>query len=354
MGSKDDELYTRWVQYGLYNPIMRLHSTSNEFMGKEPWKHNLQSEAVAVSCLRERHALLPYLYSMNYRTHEKSLALCEPMYYAYPETEEAYNVKNQYFFGSELLVAPITSRMNQKTYLGSVDVWLPEGRWTDIYTGAIYDGGKKVKMYRGLESIPVLAREGAIIPMSSNDKENNWKNPTDMTVRIFRGNNTFELYEDDGETNEYKNGNYAITRYTVSEDNGNLSFVISPAEGNCSSLPQRRNYTLLFEDVAEAKEIKVLVNGKEAKADISSYKGKTTIVLKGVTPKGKVEIIMEDFTKRVNRPKKDLVIELVTKYQMDVAMKALMFTSYLKKVDDKIPQCDECFSGPIREVVEMQ
>ena len=354
MQSKDDELYARWVQYGLYSPIMRLHSTSNEFMGKEPWKHNLQSEAVAVSCLRERHALLPYLYSMNYRTHEKSLALCEPMYYAYPETEEAYNVKNQYFFGSELLVAPITSRMNQKTYLGSVDVWLPEGRWTDIYTGAIYDGGKKVKMYRGLESIPVLAREGAIIPMSSNDKENNWKNPTDMTVRIFRGNNTFELYEDDGETNEYKNGNYAITRYTVSEDNSNLSFVISPAEGNCSSLPQRRNYTLLFEDVAEAKEIKVLVNGKEAKADISSFKGKTTIVLKGVTPKGKVEIIMEDFTKRVNRPKKDLVIELVTKYQMDVAMKALMFTSYLKKVDDKIPQCDECFSGPIREVVEMQ
>ena len=354
MQSKDDELYARWVQYGLYSPIMRLHSTSNEFMGKEPWKHNLQSEAVAVSCLRERHALLPYLYSMNYRTHEKSLALCEPMYYAYPETEEAYNVKNQYFFGSELLVAPITSRMNQKTYLGSVDVWLPEGRWTDIYTGAIYDGGKKVKMYRGLESIPVLAREGAIIPMSSNDKENNWKNPKDMTIRIFRGNNTFELYEDDGETNEYKNGNYAITRYTVSEDNGNLSFIISPAEGNCSSLPQRRNYTLLFEDVAEAKEIKVLVNGKEAKADISSYKGKTTIVLKGVTPKGKVEIIMEDFTKRVNRPKKDLVIELVTKYQMDVAMKALMFTSYLKKVDDKIPQCDECFSGPIGEVVEMQ
>ena len=354
MQSKDDELYARWVQYGLYSPIMRLHSTSNEFMGKEPWKHNLQSEAVAVSCLRERHALLPYLYSMNYRTHEKSLALCEPMYYAYPETEEAYNVKNQYFFGSELLVAPITSRMNQKTYLGSVDVWLPKGRWTDIYTGAIYDGGKKVKMYRGLESIPVLAREGAIIPMSSNDKENNWKNPKDMTVRIFRGNNTFELYEDDGETNDYKDGNSAITRYTVEEADGNLSFFISPAEGNCSTIPQRRNYTLIFEDIAEAKAVKVLVNGKEANADIKSYKGRTTINLKGITPKGKVEILMENITVRTNRPKKDLVIELVTKYQMDVAMKALRFTSYLKRVDDKIPQCEECFYGPIKEVVEMQ
>ena len=354
MQSKDDELYARWVQYGLYSPIMRLHSTSNEFMGKEPWKHNLQSEAVAVSCLRERHALLPYLYSMNYRTHAKSLALCEPMYYAYPESEEAYNVKNQYFFGSELLVAPITSRMNQKTYLGSVDVWLPEGRWTDIHTGAIYEGGKMIKMYRGLESIPVLAKEGAIIPMSTNDKENNWKNPKDMTVRIFRGNNTFELYEDDGETNDYKDGNSAITRYTVEEADGNLSFFISPAEGNCSTIPQRRNYTLIFEDIAEAKAIKVLVNGKEANADIKSYKGRTTINLKGITPKGKVEILMENITVRTNRPKKDLVIELVTKYQMDVAMKALKFTSYLKRVDDKIPQCEECFYGPIKEVVEMQ
>ena len=107
-------------------------------------------------------------------------------------------------------------------------------------------------------------------------------------------------------------------------------------------------------DVAEAKAIKVLVNGKEANAEIKSYKGKTTINLKGITPKGKVEIAMEEITARINRPKKDLVIELVTKYQMDVAMKALRFTSYLKRVDDKIPLCDECFYGPIKEVVEMQ
>ena len=276
------------------------------------------------------------------------------MYYAYPENEEAYKVKNQYFFGSELLVAPITSRMNQKTYLGSVDVWLPKGRWTDIYTGAIYEGGRMIKMYRGLESIPVLAKEGAIIPLSSNDKDNNWKNPKGMTVRIFRGNNTFELYEDDGETNEYKDGNSAITRYTVQESDGCLSFLISPAEGNCSTIPQRRNYTLVFEDVAEAKAIRVLVNGKEANADIKSYKGKTTVNLKGITPKGKVEITMKDYTARENRPKKDLVIELVTKYQMDVALKALVFTSYLKKVDEKIPQCEKCFYGPIKEVVEMK
>ena len=162
------------------------------------------------------------------------------------------------------------------------------------------------------------------------------------------------MKQENGETNEYKNGNSAITKYTVHEADGCLSFLISPAEGNCSTIPQRRNYTLVFEDVAEAKAIRVLVNGKEANADIRSYKGKTTVNLKGITPKGKVEITMEDYTARENRPKKDLVIELVTKYQMDVALKALVFTSYLKRVDEKIPQCEECFYGPIKEVVEMK
>lgn len=354
MQSKDDELYARWVQYGLYSPIMRLHSTSNEFMGKEPWKHNLQSEAVAVSCLRERHALLPYLYSMNYRTHKNSLALCEPMYYAYPENNEAYEMKNQYFFGSELMVAPITTKLNPKTYLASVDVWLPEGRWTDIYTGAIYEGGKTVTMYRGIESIPVLAKEGAIIPLSANDTENDWKNPKDMVLRIFRGNNSFSLYEDDGESNEYKNGNFAITKYSVSENENNLSFIISPAEGNCSTIPQRRSYKLVFEDVTAAENILVVVNGKEADVKAESQKGKTTIILKGISPKSKVEVFMTGVTARENRSKRELVIELVTKYQMDVAMKAMKFTSYLDKVNKNIPHCESCFYGPIKEVVDMK
>ncbi|MBO5936886.1 MAG: DUF5110 domain-containing protein, partial [Clostridia bacterium] len=209
MGSKDDELYTRWIQYGLYSPIMRLHSTSNEFMGKEPWKHSFEAETIAVDVLRQRHAMIPYLYSMNYRTHKHSLALVEPMYYPYPDSDEAYEVPNQYFFGSELMVAPITKKRNPNTNLAEVEVWLPSGRWTDIYTGAIYEGDKKIKMYRGLESIPVFAKEGAIIPLATDDRNNDSSNPKDMTIRIYRGTNTFDLYEDDGESNEFKNGNFA-------------------------------------------------------------------------------------------------------------------------------------------------
>ncbi len=353
MCSKDDELYTRWVQYGLYNPIMRLHSTSNEFMGKEPWKHNFQAEAIATSCLRQRHALIPYLYSMNYRTHKHCIALCEPMYYEYPEAPEAYKVRNQYLFGSELLVAPITQKADPKTFLASVKVWLPEGRWTDIYTGAIYNGGQMITMYRGIESIPVLAKEGAIIPLSANDRDNSSDNPKDMILRIYRGNNSFELYEDDGISNEFKNGNFAITKYTVAERNRELIFNICPAEGNCSTVPARRNYTLVFEDITDASDISIKVNGKAANAEIKKLKGKIEITLKGISPKAAAEIIFTSFTARKNRCKREMVIELVTKYQLSVNLKKMKYNSFLKDVSGEIPVKEECFRGPIEEVQKM-
>ena len=354
-GSKDDELYTRWIQYGLYSPIMRLHSTSNEFMGKEPWKHSYEAETIAVDVLRQRHAMIPYLYSMNYRTHKHCLALVEPMYYPYPDCEEAYKVPNQYFFGSELMVAPITKKRNPNTNLAEVEVWLPKGRWTDIYTGTIYEGDKKIKMYRGLESIPVLAKEGAIIPLATDDRNNDCSNPKDMTVRIYRGTNTFELYEDDGESNEFKNGNYAITKFRVREAVRDVTFEIKPAEGNCSTLPLRRNYTLVFEDITAADSISVTSKGKDVKFDVAYKGGKTIITLKGITPKQGVEIALTEITARANRDKKEQIIDLVTKYQLGVNMKLLKFNSFVKDIYGKsLPDCEDYFKGPIAEVMEQK
>ena len=353
MGKKDDELYLRWVQLGIFSPVNRLHSTNNEFAGKEPWNYSGPVERIAKDALRLRHKLLPYIYTMNYRTHTECRAICEPMYYAYPTDESAYNCKNQFFFGSELMVAPITSKINPKTNLACVEVWLPEGRWTDIYTGAIYEGNRMLKIYRGIESIPVFAKEGAIIPMATDNKSNICTNPKDMTVRIYRGNNSFELYEDDGETNEFRNGNFAITKYTVKEEDCNVSFTVSPAEGNCSSLPQRRNYTFVFEDITGADTINVTVNGKDAKAEIINAGEKIKVLVKSVSPKANVEISLVNTKIKVNRDKKEAIIELVTKYQLPVAYKRTKFNSFLNNLS-KIPSCDECFRGPLNEILEMK
>ncbi len=351
MGAKDDELYIRWVQYGLYSPIMRLHSTSNEFMGKEPWKHCWQAEQLAINTLRERHALIPYIYSMNYRTHKHCLALCEPMYYPYPDEEEAYNVRNQFFFGSELMVCPITQKLDPKTNLAKVDVWLPKGKWTDIYTGAVYEGDKKITMYRGIESIPVFAKEGAIIPMSKDDINNDWTNPKDMIIRIFSGKGDFTLYEDDGETNAYKQGKFAQTKLAVRDFNREVTFTAYPAEGDITTLPKKRSYTFIFENVANAENISVLTDGKKTKFAAKILDRKLQIDLRDVSPKSEIQVILSETQARENRDKKEQIIDLVTKYQMAVNLKKVKFDSFIKNINGKLPESEECFIGPIREVL---
>lgn len=164
-GYRDDDLYMRWLQFGVFSPIMRLHSTAIEFLGKEPWKYKADIYHYAKEWLRLRHRLIPYIFTMDYRAHTDGIAVCEPMYYSYTENKNAYQVKNQYMFGSELMVCPITSPQHRDINKGSVEAWIPEGRWVDIFTGQAYSGEQRIALFRDINTIPVLAREGAIIPL---------------------------------------------------------------------------------------------------------------------------------------------------------------------------------------------
>lgn len=247
-GVQDDELYVRWLQLGVFSPINRLHSSNSDYMGKEPWKRSYAANAVAEKFLRLRHKLIPYLYSANYRTHTEGEPICMPMYYRY-EGEEARAVKNQYIFGGQLLVAPITKPSDRRLNLASVEVWLPEGRWTDIFNGRVYEGGRTVKMYRDIDSIPVLAPEGAIVPMYKNDRSNDLSLEQPLEIHLWRGNGTYELYEDDGETKEYEKGKYAITRFAVEEKDDTFSVRITPPESNNGVLPEKREMRIIFRDI---------------------------------------------------------------------------------------------------------
>lgn len=252
-GKKNDELYLRWVQLGVFSPVNRLHSSNNELMGKEPWKHSAEVEYYASEALRFRHRLLPYIYTMNYRCYKQGLPLIEPMYYEYPEDRNAYNCKNQYYFGSEFIVAPITSPRDSKTYTASVDVWLPEGTFTDIFTGRTYQGGQYITMFRGLDSIPVLAKEGAIIPLSAECSTNDISLPKTMEILIYNGNNTFYMYEDDGESTEYIDGKFVFTEFKIEDSGKKLKFTIS-VQGDVSLFPDRE-YLLSFRNINGCKNI---------------------------------------------------------------------------------------------------
>ncbi len=240
-GVKDDELAARWVQFGVFSPIMRLHSTRSPFNSKEPWRYGPVAARVMTQWLRLRHRLVPYLATMNVRAHLEGEPLVQPMYYNHPWEQVAYEVPNQYRFGSELLVAPITSPGDRGTGLGRVKVWLPEGVWFDVFTGLAYRGARPITMHRNLESIPVLARAGSVLPFAGDGDElppNGVALPTTLQLQVFGGaDGHFTLVEDADDA-----GAWARTRFEFTSFTGTLR--ICPVDGAVEAVPARRDYVI--------------------------------------------------------------------------------------------------------------
>lgn len=283
-GIYNDELYLRWCQYGVFSPINRLHSSSHDLQGKEPWKHSATVNNITVDFLRLRHRLIPYIYTAMKNSSESGRALCEPMYYEYPDCAAAYAAKNEYFFGSELIVCPVTTPLCKELNMARTEIWIPKGRYTDIFTGKIYHGEKVMSVFRDLEHIPVLAKEGAIIPLSA-DEGNTTDNPRKLELWVYRGNNEYTLYEDDGTSLDCIKGEYAKTLFKVEESDNSIKFTVSaPEYGKTDGkfrLPTERTIRVVFKDIvggtACVNGIKTPFDGTitvsgEATIEISDYK----------------------------------------------------------------------------------
>lgn len=251
-GKEDPEMYARWVQFGLFSPILRLHSTANPFHERRPYAQRDLNAAIAASdALRLRHAFIPYLYAMGWKTTSENRILARPMYYSYPNHDEAYACSNQYEFGTELIAAPFITPIDKTTNVARQVVWLPDGDWYHFFTGEHYRGGGWHAVYGTLQEIPVFARSGAIVPLAENLDWSETGCPEALEVRVFAGaDNTFELYEDDGVSNAYADGHYSITPIRQQFDGTHLTISIGAAEGDTSHLPTQREYTLTIYGMA--------------------------------------------------------------------------------------------------------
>ncbi|KAF3904059.1 Alpha-xylosidase [Dactylellina cionopaga] len=197
-GYRDDELVARWVQFGVFSPIMRLHSSNSLWSSKEPWKYPRECQDVMVHYLRLRHRLIPYIYTMNVLAHEQDEPLIQPMYWLHPARSEAYEVPNQYYFGRYLIVAPVVTPRSSRTGLAGTKAWVPPGRHIDIITGITYDGDREIYLYRRLHEYPLLASKGSIIPLDASQKPlNGALNPQQLEIIVIVGaNGSFEITED--------------------------------------------------------------------------------------------------------------------------------------------------------------
>lgn len=264
-GEKSDELYVRHVQYGVFSPITRLHCTDHETMTKEPWAYGNGAGLIAEKFLRFRHKMIPYLYTCSYQTHEEGIALVRPLYYTWKDAE-AYAYKEEYTFGSQLLVAPVTQKGYADGY-ARVKAWIPQGKWTDIFTGEEYETerGREVTLLRTKDSIPVLAKAGGILPLSA-DKGNGVKNPEKLEIWAFEGNGEYSLYEDGREVgNEKEFFTDFVMEYVEKEGTCTQSLTIS---GQCdpSVIPADRELLIRFKNIMEG-EISLYIDGEKAETE---------------------------------------------------------------------------------------
>ena len=261
MGAKniDPEMYIRWMQFGALSPILRTHSTKDGGLNKEPWVFSNKQTTILRDIVNNRYAMAPYIYAMARKTYEDGISLCRPMYYDYPDNEEAYANRNEYMFGDQMLVSPITSPMNNG--ISTQKVWLPAGNdWYETASGTLLKGGQTVERKFQLDEYPLYIKAGSIIPEYGKVK-NLRSNDETITVTVYPGaaDGSFAMYEDNGNDKHYAT-EFATTQLTSTHNGNELNVTIGERKGKYAEMPAKRQFKLKV--VATAVPEKVTVNGK--------------------------------------------------------------------------------------------
>lgn len=261
-GVEDSELYTRYVQFGTYSPIFRFSSKEGRYYKREPWKWDIFTESIVKDYIRIRHRLIPYIYSEMYKYSKDGINLIKPLYLDYEKILDEPLYKNEYHFGKELFVCPITEPKDKVMNRVVHRMYLPEGTWYDFKTGKKFPGGKRYVTFYKDEDYPVYAKSGAIVPMAILDENNlnSVKPPEKMEIQVFPGvSNNYDLYEDDGVTNLYKEGYYIVTNIDYNYRKNNYTLILRPTQGKTGIIPDKRDYKIKFRNTKRPEYVKVNV-----------------------------------------------------------------------------------------------
>jgi alpha-glucosidase (family GH31 glycosyl hydrolase) len=260
----DFDLYARWIEFGAFSPILRLHSAhENPQEGnlRMPWTYGQKGIDLVKKFFRLRYKLIPYIYTYSRIAHDDALPLLRPLYLEYPDLDKAYKYPNEYFFGKELLVAPITNPDNE------ANVYLPPGKWYNYFTGEKFQGDKVITRKYALDEIPIFVKAGSVIPSRPVESFIGEKPLDSLNVDIYASESgRFDLYNDDGTSLDYKSGSFAWTpiNFTKNSDGGEIE--IGPAKGTFKGQVENRTYIIRLHDYQKPNLIEV--NGKSITNEI--------------------------------------------------------------------------------------
>ncbi|MCM1052187.1 MAG: glycoside hydrolase family 31 protein [Paenibacillus sp.] len=255
------EMYTRWLQFGAYSPVMRTHSSKDGRLNKEPWVFDDEYRDVIRETIIGRYRMVPYIYTMARKAHDEGLSLCRPLYYDNPESTEAYSFNRQYMFGDDMLIAPVT--VPGVDGYAEMNVWLPDGKWFEIHSGTLLDGGKLYSRDFAIDEYGVYAKAGAVIPMYDDSVRRLGDDGGNRIVlAVVPGDGgSCVMYEDGGNDKDYTT-RYATTSVKHESNGKKSSLTILPRVGEYDGMLPSRDFTAKFLSVRTP--LRVLVDGKEA------------------------------------------------------------------------------------------
>ena len=256
--STDPELVLRWMQFCVFQPIFRTHGSSQSGCERRIWKFSnldLQREAFKL-----RYTLVPYIYTAARQAYDTGVSICRPLYYEWPEENKAYTVEDEYLFGDDILVSPI-STPSCSDGTSERKTWLPKGLWFDMCRNRICPGDQTITDQYGLDEIPYFIRLGSIIPC--NPPLSHLKaEPSSLVLWVIPGaDGEGTLYEDQGDSEAYKDGEFATTLFTQTHSAEGTLLTINAREGSYEGMLQERAWQAVFFSIEEPSNI--YINGEE-------------------------------------------------------------------------------------------
>ncbi|MGB6603710.1 MAG: TIM-barrel domain-containing protein [Steroidobacteraceae bacterium] len=261
-GRIDFDLYARWIEFGAFSPLLRMHSDHENPHGgnlRMPWVYGPRGIALMRKYFTLRTQLIPYLYTYVWRAHAESLPILRPLYLEYPDLEAAYRHPHEYFVGDEMLVAPVVDPSGNDT------IYLPPGEWVDFFTGKHYAGDRTFTAHYAVDETPVFVREGALIPEQPVSAWSDAQPLDTLIVNVYgSGAGRFDLYEDDGISLAYREGKFARTALTYATgSDGWHRLSIEPARGTFAGQVTARAYELRIH--GSGRPSAVSVDGREVR-----------------------------------------------------------------------------------------
>jgi alpha-glucosidase len=278
-GAVEPELFTRWVQFGAFSPILRTHTTKNPETERRVWAYPEPYSSILRSTFQLRYALEPYLYTEARRTYGTGVAFFRPLYYDWPQEAAAYTSKGEYIFGDQMLVAPVTAPADKVSNLATETVWLPQGEWIEWPTGKHLTGPATFERSFSIEQTPVYMRTGAIVPMQPPMRYTGEKPVDPLIVNVWPlapgTNSSYSVYEDSGVSVDYQRDVFARTPIKATQTPGpnsdTLRVEIGPVQGGYPGMLKTRAYELRLP--ADWPPTAITVNGVVVKRAGPTGKG---------------------------------------------------------------------------------